>query len=346
MVLHGGPDAEGVARWDFSTNANACGPAPMALLDVDPSCYPDPSSTALKAALAAHHGVDPQRIVIAASASEFIARASTAVALRLPGAGVFAPRPGYGDYRAAAQARGLREVALEAAQLVWQTSPDSPLGRTVAVLPAAGALHVVDCAYAPLRLDVPERDPFGLSLSKAGALGHQPFDTGLRQAQSLLRANGVKANGDAWQLWSPNKALGLTGVRGAYAIAPPDDPWQASIEALAPSWPLGAHGVAMLTAWTRPATQHWLQDSLATLTRWKARQLELCASLGWSCEDSETPFHVARGPGLVERLPALRRHGIKLRDTASMGLPGAVRLGVQPPAAQDALARAWMEVTR
>ena len=28
---HGGPDALGVPRWDFSTNANACGPCPPAL---------------------------------------------------------------------------------------------------------------------------------------------------------------------------------------------------------------------------------------------------------------------------------------------------------------------------
>jgi histidinol-phosphate aminotransferase len=38
----------------------------------------------------------------------------------------------------------------------------------------------------------------------------------------------------------------------------------------------------------------------------------------------------------------LRAHGIKLRDTASFGLPGHVRLGVLPPASQQALRRAWL----
>ena len=309
LRMHGGPDAHGIPHWDFSTNANACGPAPIDWRDADPTRYPDPSYTAVRRALALHHGVDEMRIVIAASASEFIARISTAVALARPSAGVFIPRPCYGDYAAAALARGLREVERDAATLVWHASPGSPLGRSTPLQLTPGAIHVVDRAYGPLTL--------------------QGDDPAPPEA--------------AWQLWSPNKALGLTGVRGAYAIAPPHDAIAAPLEALAPSWPLGAHAVLMLQAWTSPAVQGWLQASLVTLRRWKTRQLALCASLGWQCEPSETPFHIARAPGLIDRLPALRERGIKLRDAASMGLPGAVRLSVQPPEAQDALARAWME---
>jgi histidinol-phosphate aminotransferase len=40
---------------------------------------------------------------------------------------------------------------------------------------------------------------------------------------------------------------------------------------------------------------------------------------------------------LAALLVSLRAHGIKLRDAASFGLPGHVRLGVLPPEAQDAL---------
>ncbi len=36
-------------------------------------------------------------------------------------------------------------------------------------------------------------------------------------------------------------------------------------------------------------------------------------------------------------LGELRRHGIKLHDCASFGLPGRVRLAVAPPPVQDAL---------
>lgn len=324
---HGGPDALGVPAWDFSTNANACGPAPAAWCAVqaaDASRYPDPGYGALKALLAAHHGVPPTRLVLAVSASEFIVRLSVALALARPGATVRVPCPGYGDYGAAARAAGLKVVSDEAAAsagppaaLVWHTEPGSPRGRSEPLPACPGALQVIDCAYAPLR----------------------------------LAGTPLPVPAEAWTLWSPNKALGLTGVRGAYAVLPEGAPhaaWRVRLEALAPSWPLGAHAVAMLTAWPCAETQHWLQASHAVLRRWKAQQTALCTELGWDVEASDTPFFVARwpagAPAPATLLPRLRARGVKLRDAGPLGLPGAVRLGVQPPAAQRALAAAWRAV--
>ncbi|MES2943598.1 MAG: aminotransferase, partial [Pseudomonadota bacterium] len=43
-------------------------------------------------------------------------------------------------------------------------------------------------------------------------------------------------------------------------------------------------------------------------------------------------------------LAALRVQGIKLRDTASFGLPGHVRVSVQAPAAQDLLRQALNDI--
>ncbi len=310
-VAHGGPDAAGVPRWDFSTNANACGPAPRVLLSVrqaDAARYPDPAYTALREQLASFHVVPVSRIVMAASASEFIYRMSLAMAHRSPQASVYLPVPGYADYARAAQAFGLRLAQAGDAALVWHTEPGSPDGRSHRV-PATreGAVLVVDCAYAPLRLE-----------GDAPPLPEQ-----------------------AWRLMSPNKALGLTGVRGAYAIAPDDaGDLQATLEALAPSWAVGAHGVAMLAGWAAAETQAWLVDCLSLLRTWKRQQLECCAELGWLCSESVTPFFLAQGPE-VQQLQRLRAQGVKLRDTTDMGLPGHVRLSVQPPQAQQALRAAW-----
>ena len=154
-----------------------------------------------------------------------------------------------------------------------------------------------------------------------------------------------------WQLRTPNKALGLTGVRAAYAIAPSGaDTAVTQLEALAPSWPVGAHGVAMLQAWTDPDVQAWLAASLQTLRQWKSRQIARCESLGWTCLPSHANFFCARpalpeGMSLPQALATLRTQGIKLRDTVSFGLPDHVRISVQSPAAQDALHNAWQHCT-
>jgi histidinol-phosphate aminotransferase len=139
--------------------------------------------------------------------------------------------------------------------------------------------------------------------------------------------------------------MGLTGVRAAYAIAPEGDaaaPLKQRLERLAPSWPVGAHGVALLETWIGDAAQAWLARSLRTLREWKAQQRALCESMGWQCLPSDANFFCARTDAPYPRLAArLRAEGIKLRDCASFGLPGHVRLGVLPPQSQQALKEAW-----
>jgi histidinol-phosphate/aromatic aminotransferase/cobyric acid decarboxylase-like protein len=123
--VHGGPGAQGPVRWDFSTNAHAAGPCPAALQSVqlaDPCRYPDPGCDALRERLANWHGVAPQRIVLAASASEFIQRI-TAVSSRLwPGA-VAVPALAYGDYAAAAHAGAPTRAAQSASPIRRRPTP-------------------------------------------------------------------------------------------------------------------------------------------------------------------------------------------------------------------------------
>jgi len=324
--VHGGPDGLGVPQHDFSTNSNACGPCPVALAalrQADATRYPDASYTALRARLAAFHGVDQVRVLPAASASEFIFRI-TALAAGQGARAVWLPPFSYGDYAQAAAAHGLATVnEPDDAQLLWACEPSSPLGAAQDSLSALAdgrqTLLVLDRAYEPLRL------------SAAPTLTNRQLDS-------------------VWQLWTPNKALGLTGVRAAYAIAPlGQEGSAAALEQLCPSWPVGAHGEAMLQAWTSGEAQEWLAASLKTLREWKARQIAACESLGWRCLSSEANFFCAQpalpeGLSLQEALAALRAQGIKLRDTTSFGLPGHVRLGVQPPAVQDALHNAWQQL--
>jgi histidinol-phosphate aminotransferase len=311
LRIHGGPDALGAPLHDFSTNSNACGPCPQALAAVqaaDATRYPDARYTQVRAALAAFHGVEAWRIVLAGSASEFIFRITVWVKQQ-GGRSVCLPAHAYGDYAHAAQAWGLELVTdADAAALVWACEPSSPLGQAHGVWPVRLGTVVLDSAYAPLRL------------SGTPSLSNTQRDV-------------------LWQMFSPNKALGLTGVRAAYAIAPRDAAQAVQqLDTLAPSWVLGAHGVAMLLAWTQPDTQAWLQQSLQTLRSWKQRQMELLQGADWTVLPSDTPFFCAQSPvDAVALCAQLRPRGIKLRDATSFGLPGFVRMGVLPPQAQDAL---------
>jgi len=107
--------------------------------------------------------------------------------------------------------------------------------------------------------------------------------------------------------------------------------------------------VALLQCWASAPAHDWLADCRATLRRWKARQIDALARLGWRVEPSDANFFVAACADCASAggrfdmntwLAELRRHGIKLRDCASFGLPGRVRLAVVAPAAQDALVAA------
>ena len=343
-AVHGGPDALGVPIHDFSTNSNACGPCPQALLAVqtcDASRYPDPGYTTLRRQLADFHGVAVWRVVLAGSASEFIHRITAWVA-RQGGRQVSVPQHSYGDYTQAANTWELTVAAdANTADLVWCCEPSSPLGgpqgkwpQVVDAPPTESptqfppATVVLDCAYAPLRLQ-----------------GTPSLPPGLNDAQRSR----------VWHMFSPNKAMGLTGVRAAYAIAPLGAQSAVlALNALAPSWVVGAHGVALLQAWVQADLQAWLAQTLHTLRLWKAQQIDMLTNLGWTCLPSDANFFCARPVrGAVgetdvvawaDTLGQLRRMGIKLRDTASFGLPGHARLGVLPPAAQEELRLALIHI--
>ena len=336
---HGGPDSGPAITHDFSSNANPLG-APddvvRAIQLADRERYPDPDYRALRECLAQVLGVQIERVLPTAGSSEAIRRLTLAASLQGVRE-VWVPQPGYGDYRASAQSLGLvvRSYAdgealisgLKAQadpSLVWLCEPCNPTGQSLppSFWTALAELQrqrdlilVLDRAYEPLRL-----------------AGQDPVPTALAD--------------QCWQLCSPNKALGLTGMRAGYVIAPVDDVVLdlAKVRALSPSWVLSAEGVAMLQAWHQPGTQAWLALSRQKLILWMAAQQATLTELGWHCLPSVVPFMLARP---AQSVTSLREHGIKLRDATSFGLPGWVRLSAQAPHAQQALfqALAHLEIT-
>jgi histidinol-phosphate aminotransferase len=332
-TVHGGPDAGAPVRWDLSTNANPFGPlAPVAqaVAAADRSRYPEPGYAALRSRLAQWHGVAAEQVMPAASAGEWIWRFT--LALRQAGGArrVWLPAPGYGEYRAAAAALGAAcgcydtlsadapLPSLEPGDLLWICEPNNPTGGSLGSSRLAHwitaaverqAEVVLDLAYEPLRLD-------GAALPDAA-----------RQA---------------WQLWSPNKACGLTGVRGAYALAPAHRLDAAhGLRGLAPSWVLGADGAAMVSAFASVEAADLLAAQRQAMAVWRGDWIAALRVRGWVVGDGVTPFLLARPPGSAALAPlwhaAWRQRGFKLRDAASFGLRGWVRVGISAPAVRGAL---------
>jgi histidinol-phosphate aminotransferase len=321
-IPHGGPDGGPDIRVDFSTNAHPLGPNPFvraAVEAADRSRYPDPSYTALHAALGSFHGVSPDRIAVGASASELIWRLTHAWQ-RGGGTRVETDERTFGEYRRAALALGLvvTSASPPVPALHWVCDPDNPSGesRNPSGRRAAGGdgLLVVDLAYQPFR-----------ALLSGSA--EMPGSIGTSWADEVI------------QLWSPNKLHGLTGVRGAYAILPcrPHPVICASaLRALAPSWVLGAEGVRLLEAHTDPGAQDFLRQSSETLLAWKRELDRALDAAGWQRQPSELHYGLYRPPlaegGLIGWLSHLRSQGIKVRDATSFGRPGWVRLRALEPA--------------
>ncbi len=377
MLEHGGTDLGPAVRWDFSTNANALGPLPSAmhaLQQVDRLTYPEPSYAALREALGAHLGVSPERICPTAGNAEAIRRLSLAASLSGVDE-VWLPRPGYGEYAATAQALGLRTRSYaDLAQLLdmakHRAALPGPHAAEATVNPPV-ASGVLICLCEPCNPTgqeadagvwqalqqtllphlMPTRPPGDAEAGQGGRCAWPPLHLAIDRAYEPLRLQGPDPvpsalAGAAWQLWSPNKAMSLTGVRAGVMVAPAQAQGlllQARVGQLAPSWVLSAEGQALLQAWAQPRTQAALRAQRASLRQWLDDQAAMLHSLGWTVRPSCVPFHLARPPvaDLPAALASLRSQGIKLRDATSLGLPGWVRLRAMPPQAQTDLAQAW-----
>jgi L-threonine-O-3-phosphate decarboxylase len=143
--LHGGaPSGNGWPWLDFSTNLNPLGPPASVLKALRSSLsaiarYPDPDSTVLVEALARHHRVEPNQIMIGNGVNECI----HAIARSWPSSIVAIVQPTYTEYhRACVNARHrVQHWVTEGddfqptpfdpgrARMVWLCNPNNPTGR-------------------------------------------------------------------------------------------------------------------------------------------------------------------------------------------------------------------------
>lgn len=309
---HGGPSSAAFAGLDFSVNANPYGPNPAllrAVREADHAHYPDPAYRAVRERLAAWHGSTPDGVALSVGASDLLHRLVRAFVP--PGGRLLSLHAPFGELaRAAALGRSRVEVVAElpgilpvGTALVYVGAPHNPTGR--APSPAelrqlagrceeAGALLIVDEAYAPFV-----------------ALPPPPA------SPAVVR------------LLSPGKAHGLVGARPAYALGTPEV--AARLDNLAPAWHLPAGTAALLAA--LPDAGEFLETTLPRVRADAAALARALAAFG-PVEHHGAPFmtlEVGDGAGTAAALLAL---GVRVRDCASYGLPGRIRVSTRG-AAQD-----------
>jgi histidinol-phosphate aminotransferase len=322
--VHGGTDSAPEPRHDFSSNANSLGPCPSVLAAVrgaDLTRYPDPGYGQLRDTLARYHGTTPERIIVGAGASELILRL-----INRSDGSIQQLAPTFSEYAHGARSMERRLISARspAAFLRAQTQhpglgfvcwPNNPGGEMwpldfVAAAAAAGPL-VVDLAYAPL--------------------------CDARHAAEIEAAAAA-----AYRLYSPNKAFGLTGVRGAYVVAPRID---RRIAAAAPSWVIGRDAVAFLEAGTDIEARQWLAQKVPLLHRLRARLALGLRQMGLQVRESPATFLMTKVGDAARICARLRReHGIRVRDASSFGRREWIRLSAQPVSAQKALLAALARV--
>jgi L-threonine-O-3-phosphate decarboxylase len=345
LGVHGGSSGLDAADvLDFSTNINPYGPSPevrAALAATTVSEYPDPEARLLRQALAKHIGVTQEQILPGNGASELIWL--IALAFLRHGDRVVILGPTYCEYARAAILMGACIYSWQASEeddfnvdpaavgrllekqrprLAFLCNPNNPTGAVLAPQTIVSwarqhpaTLFVVDEAYLSFAPDL---------------------ESVLRYPASNLLV-----------LRSLTKDFGLAGLRLGYAVGDPEClGWLARVK---PPWSVNAlaqsAGVAVL------GDLDYCQQSLAWLRAAKTELIEGLIAIGKTPLPSSVPFFLLPAEdGAAFRLDLLRR-GILVRDCASFGLPGHVRIATRTPeqnrrllAALDATPGATREV--
>ncbi|WP_408589465.1 pyridoxal phosphate-dependent aminotransferase [Novosphingobium sp.] len=228
--------ADGRPLIKLSANENPLGTSPAALAArshaVVPALYPDPDSTALRAAIGTVHGIEPARIVCGTGSGELLTVSASAFAG--PGDEVLYVRYGFSLYDIAARRCGATPVTAPDAdygtdvdallglvnkrtKVVFVANPNNPTGRYTprselarlhAGLPQ-DVLLVIDQAYA--EYVAPEDDDGALELAAKHA--------NVLVTRTFSKAYGLAGERVGWGTGAPELIEVLNRLRGPFNLS-------------------------------------------------------------------------------------------------------------------------------
>jgi len=342
--------ADGRILTKLSANENPLGTSEAALAARAaasvPSLYPDPDSTALRAALGTLHAIDPARIVCGTGSGELLAVAASAFAG--PGDEVLTVRYGFSLYEIVTRRCGATPVevadhdygtdvdALLAAvtartRLVFVANPNNPTGsflpraelaRLHAGLPGS-VLLVIDQAYA--EYVAPEDDDGALDLAATHA--------NVLVTRTFSKAYGLAGERVGWATGAPELIEVLNRLRGPFNV--------------------GNGAQAVCTAAVRD--QDFVVRSREHTTAERARfvaSIESLGNRGLRVLPSEANFVLVLFEGGLTAKAALHglaEAGYAVRHLPGQGLPHGLRITIGTRQQMDDIAdtlRAMAELAR
>jgi histidinol-phosphate aminotransferase len=325
--VHGGPDHAELKALGFSPQqvmdfSVCCNPYPppsavrRAMSSLDICRYPDTSSARLRQKLADMLGIPEDRILAGSGTTELIRL--IALAYISPGDEVLILAPTYAEYELTCRISGaginrstdapandiypagsvLTALRHRSFKALFLCNPNNPTGsyfsrlEIESILDQAGdSLLVLDEAYTS-------------------------FVAGAWSALDLLD------RGNVILLRSMTKDYGLAGLRLGYALA--SDEIMRNLTLVCPPWNVNIAaqqaGLAVLDS------GDYLERSLARISRAKNYLVSELEKIGLKPQPSRANFFlIETGSGQHWR-KVLLKHGILVRDCASFGLPGYVRI--------------------
>jgi len=343
--FHGGPvddelRALGVdpARLlDVSASTNPYGPCPevaRAVRDAAIDRYPDPTGRAARQVLAGWLGVAPDELAVGNGAADLLW--TLARALPHVGRPALIVEPTFCELRAAL-------VAGDAQVVEWRATANDGFALDLDAIAATARAHDVGLVYlctpgTPVGSIVPAAAiaTWASELPRAHVICDQSFlslsdraaDAAIPMPPNVVRVRSL------------TKDLGLPGVRIGYLIAAPAV--VARVEACRPAWTTSAPALAAAIA--APAAAPFVAASRDRLLADRAALDRDLRDLGLAALPSAAPFlavAVPDAPRLRRRL--LARHHVLVRDCASFGMPGYLRLAARAAAERARVVSALAE---
>lgn len=288
--------------------------------------YPDPLATDLRAALALHHGLDPEQILIGNGSDEliyllalaYLAQAGHAVsadpAYRINEISAYLVDARLTKVPLRAWTHDLDQMARIDADLAYVVNPHNPTGtlhpraaieRFAAT--AAVGMVIVDEAYIDFTDDPAATTAIPLT------------DTG---RVAVLRTF--------------SKAYGLAGLRVGYLVADPG--LVGTLRKIRP--PFSVSSLAQVGALAALADDAHLRQLRIHTRRNRLAVTRLFETAGYAVVPSQANFVLVVAPDEKFLDIRLREHGVVVRRGSTLGIPGTIRVSVPSDAGLAMLTRA------